>query len=103
MALNASFDVNFARVDVNFQTVTFLFHFDTCISQHKLPLILHTKIQPNIPSHFVEIDLNARLDLNGFRVNVNFQTVIVTYYASAFFRFINQHQGPTYIPYEFQY
>ena len=44
----------------------------------KAPLILHTKFQPNIPSHFGEMDLNARVDVKNFRVNVNFQMVIVT-------------------------
>ena len=32
-------------------------------------LILHTKFQPNIPSHFGEMDLNARVDVNFFRVS----------------------------------
>ena len=40
--------------------------------------MLHTKFQPNIPSHFGEMDLNARVDVNFFRVDINFQTAIVT-------------------------
>ena len=39
----------------------------------KVLLILHTKFQPNIPSHFGERDLNAWVDVNFFRVDVNFQ------------------------------
>ena len=60
-------------------------------------LILQTKLQPNIPSHFGERDLNAWVDENSFRVDVNFQTAIVINYATDFFHFdTNQHQGPTY-------
>ena len=44
----------------------------------KVILILHTKFQPNIRSHFGEMDLNSRVDVNCFRVGVNFQTVIET-------------------------
>ena len=39
--------------------------------------ILHTKFQSNIPSHFGEMDLNGWVDVNFFRVEVNFQTAIV--------------------------
>ena len=56
MDLNARVDINFARVDVNFQTVTetyfryrFFFYFD--IINIKVLLVLHTKFQLNIPSH----------------------------------------------------
>ena len=49
----------------------------------------------NIPSHFGEMDLNARVDVNFSRVDVNIQTAIVTLFRSRFFHFnINQHQGP---------
>ena len=41
-------------------------------------MILHTKFQPNIPNHSRELDLNARVDVNFVRVDVNFQTVTVT-------------------------
>ena len=79
MDLNARVDVNFARGNVNFQTVTvtlfcyncFCFFFILISVNIKDPLILHTKFQPNIPSHFGEMDLNIRVELN-------FQTVIVT-------------------------
>ena len=40
--------------------------------------MLHTKFQPNILSHFGEMDLNARVNVNFFRADVNFQMVIVT-------------------------
>ena len=33
----------------------------------KAQLILHTKFQPNIPSHFGEIDLNVRVDVKFLR------------------------------------
>ena len=62
-------------VDVVLNCYNF-FYFDT--NQHKFLLILHTKFQPNIPSHFGERDLNAWVDVNFFRVDVNFQTAIVT-------------------------
>ena len=81
MDLNARADVNFARVDVNFQTVTvtyFFFFFILIPINIKALLILHTKFQPNIPSHFGEMDLNAPVNVNFFRVGVNFQTAIVT-------------------------
>ena len=44
----------------------------------KVLLIFHTKFQPNIPSHFGEMDLNVWVDVNFFRVDVNFQMAIVT-------------------------
>ena len=76
MDLNAWVYVNFARVDVNFQTVTvFLFYYIFSILMPvniKVLLILYTKFQPNIPSHFGEMDLNARVDVNFFGVDVNF-------------------------------
>ena len=81
--INARVDVNFARVDIKFQTVTVtlfcykLFSFLIPINI-KILLILHTKFQPNIPSHFGEMDLNARVDVNVCMVYVNFQTAIVT-------------------------
>ena len=40
--------------------------------------MLHIKFQPNILSYFGEMDLNARVDVNLFRVDVNFQTAIGT-------------------------
>ena len=83
MDLNARVDVYFARVDMNFQTVTatlFLtnFFFSLIPINIKVLLILHTKFQPNIPSHFGEMDFNALVDVNFFRVDVYFQTAIVT-------------------------
>ena len=69
MDLNARVDVNFASVDVYFQmfTVTYIFQMFTVtefchnffflISLNiKVLLILKTKFQPNIPSHFGEMD-----------------------------------------------
>ena len=44
----------------------------------KVQLLLHPKFQPNIASHFGVMDLNAGVDVNIFRVDVNFQTAIVT-------------------------
>ena len=44
----------------------------------KVLLIFHTKFQPNISCHFGEMDLNAWVDVNFFRVDINFQTAIVT-------------------------
>ena len=83
MALNTRVNVNFARVDINFQTVTvtyfcYNFFFILIPINNKVLLILHTKFQPNIPSHFGERDLNAWVDVNFFRVDVYFQTAIVT-------------------------
>ena len=48
----------------------FFFLFD--ISQYHGPTYTPYK-QPNILSHFGEMDLNARVNINCFRVNVNFQ------------------------------
>ena len=40
-------------------------------------------------------DLNAWVDVNIFRVDINFHTAIVTLFRYRFFYFdINQHQGP---------
>ena len=77
MDLNARVNINFARVDVHFQTVTVTFFILISINI-KVLLKLHTKFQPNIPSHFGERDLNAWVDVNYFRLHVNFQTAIVT-------------------------
>ena len=60
MDLNASVDVNFARVDVNFQTISvalycFNFFFILIPIKSKAPHILHTKFQPNIP--FLRADI----------------------------------------------
>ena len=107
MDLDARVDGSFARVDVNFQSVTvtyfcyvyiYFFHFDISVNT-KVPLILHIKIQPNIPSHF---GLKCQGRRNFFRVDVNFRTVIVTEYSHRYcFHFdINQHQGLTKIPYK---
>ena len=90
MDLKARVDVNFARVDVNLQTVTvtqfcYNFFFILIPSNIKVLLILHTKFQPNIPSHFGEMDLNVRVVVNSFRVNVNLQTTIVTQFRHRFF------------------
>ena len=81
MDLNARVDINFGRVGVNFQVTDLILlqFFFTLISVNtKVPLILHTRFQPNIPSHFGNMNLNARVDVTFFRVDVNFQTVIVT-------------------------
>ena len=56
MDLNARVDMNFARADINFQTVILI------TISIKVLFILHTKFQPNIPSHFGEMDLNAWVD-----------------------------------------
>ena len=44
----------------------------------KMQLILDTKFQPSIPIHFGEMDLNARVDVNFFMVDVNFHMAIIT-------------------------
>ena len=72
MDLNARVDVNFARVDVNLQTVTvtyfcYIFFFILILINIKVLLIVKTKYQPNILSHFGEMDLNAWVDVNLFR------------------------------------
>ena len=58
MDLKARVDVKFARVDVNFQKnkdIILLQIFFILISlSTKVSLIIHTKFQPNIPSHSVE-------------------------------------------------
>ena len=83
------------------------FHFD--ISQHiKVPLIFHIKFQQNIPSHFGEMDLNARVDViflgmkyffKGRRKFLNVHCDLIP--LQIFFYFdINQHLGPTNNPYK---
>ena len=64
MDLNARVDVNFARVDVNFQ----MFTVPLILSQFFSVLIpinikVKTKFQPNVPSQFEEMDLNARVNV----------------------------------------
>ena len=64
MDLNARVDVNFARVDMNFKTVTVTLFciqiiFTLIPININVLLIFHTKFQPNIPSHFGEMDLNT--------------------------------------------
>ena len=82
MELNARVNVNIAKVDVNFQIVTvtdsIIIFFILISINIKILLILHTKYQPNIPGHFGERDLNAWVDVIFSRVDVNFQTAIVT-------------------------
>ena len=79
MDLNAKVNVNFAKFSNGHCDLILLQIFFILISINtKVPLILHTKFQPNIPSHFGEIDINARNDVNFFQVDVNIQTVIVT-------------------------
>ena len=77
MDLHARVDVNFTRVDENFKSHCDLFCYKIFILisvNTKVPLILHIKFQPNIPSHIGEMDLNARVNVTFFRVNINFQT-----------------------------
>ena len=67
MDLNAKVFVNFARDDVNLLTVTvtyfyFNFFFILISIIIKVLLILNIKFQPNMPSLFGEMDLNARVD-----------------------------------------
>ena len=69
MDLNARVNVNFARIDVNFKNghfdlVLISFFFILISVSTKVPLILPTKFQPNIPSHFGEMDLNDRVEVN---------------------------------------
>ena len=82
MDLNARADINFARVDVNFQPATvtqfcylFFFSFQSTPRFHLYPIQNFSQIYQ---SYFGEMDLNARVDVIFFRVNVNFQTVTVT-------------------------
>ena len=52
MDLKARVDLNFAKVEVNFQTVIVLQIVFILISlSTKVPLIIHTKFQPDILSH----------------------------------------------------
>ena len=47
------------------------------------------------------MDLNARVDVNFARVDVNFQSHCDLILLTFFFHFdINQHQGPTNTPYK---
>ena len=48
------------------------------------------------------MDLNARVDVNIARVDMNFQTVTVTYFPYRFFFHFDmyQDQGPTYTSYK---
>ena len=82
MDLNASVDVNFARVDVNFLNghcdLILLQSFFILISINIKVLIFHAKFQPNIPRYFGEMGLNVWVDVIFLRVNVNFQTAILT-------------------------
>ena len=69
--------MNFARVDVHFQTVTVTsichnFFFILIPISSKVLLLLHTKFQPNIPCHFGEMDLHAWVDVIFFRVEGKF-------------------------------
>ena len=69
MNLNASVDVNFARVDVIFKrsrrpNSVNNFSFILIPISIKVLLILHTKFQPNIPSHFGDVNFsNGQCDL----------------------------------------
>ena len=46
------------------------------------------------------MDLNAKVKVNVARVDVNFQTVTMTYSVNFFHFDTNQHQGPTNTPYK---
>ena len=47
------------------------------------------------------MDLNARIDITFARVDVNFQTITVTYSVTNLFHFDNnQDKGPTYTSYK---
>ena len=67
MDLKARLYVNFAMVDMNLQmgiATKFRNIFFTLISLNtKVPLILQTKFQPNIPSHSGE-----KVDFNGYAI-----------------------------------
>ena len=58
------------------------FHFD--INQHECPTNTPYKISAKY-THFGERDLNAWVDVNFVRVDVNFQTAIVTKVRYTFF------------------
>ena len=62
MDLNARVDVNFARAECKCSNghcdlILHNFFFILISINIKVLLILHTKFQPNIPSHFGEMDL----------------------------------------------
>ena len=82
MDFNARVNVKFARVDVKFLNghcdLIVIFFFILIPINIKVLLTIHPKFQPNIPSHFGERYLNAWVDVNYFRVDVNFQMAIVT-------------------------
>ena len=48
------------------------------MSQHQGPTYTPYKISATYTRHYGEMDLNARVDVNFFGVNINFQTVTVT-------------------------
>ena len=69
MDLKVRVYVNFAGVGVNFQTVTvtlfrYRFFFILISLSTKVPIIIHTKFQPNIQSHSEE-----KVDFNGFAIS----------------------------------
>ena len=108
MDLNARVNGNFARVDVNFQTVTVtLFYYQSffiLISINiKVLLILHTKYQPNIHSRFGEMVLNALVDVifYGRRKFSNDHCDLIPLQIFLYFNII-QHQGLTNIHTKFQ-
>ena len=103
MDLNARIDVNFARVDVNFQmfTVTsfchnFFFLFDT--NQHQGP----THTQNKISAKYTEPFWRSGLKCQGQRKFSNGHCDLIP--LQIFFHFdINQHQGPTNTSYKRSY
>ena len=67
MDLQVRVDVNFAMVDINFQShcdpIPLQIFFIFISLSTKVPLIIHTKFQPNIPSHSGE-----KVDFNGIAI-----------------------------------
>ena len=104
--LKWQFDINFARVDVNFQmfTVTqFCYNFFSILIpiNIKVLLIVKTEFQPKIPSHVGEMGLNARFFISFILGCHKFSKAIVTQFHYRFFQFdINQDQGATYTSYK---
>ena len=68
MDLKARVDINFAWVDVDFQTVIVSYFRYRCFFilttlSTEVPLIIHIKFQPNLPSNSGE-----KVDFNGFAI-----------------------------------
>ena len=81
MDLNAWVDIIFFRVDINLQTVIvtlfpYRFFFILIFINSKVLLILHTKFQPNIPSHSGENDDFISFTIFSNGCHLEFSTIL---------------------------